>query len=254
MKLLFIGSGSAFTVDDKNYNSNMLLIDTENAEKLLIDCGSDARRSLYKQGYSYTDVDNVYISHVHADHSGGLEWLGLTRKFSDGCDRPKLFSDEAIINDLWENTLSGGMMTLQGVKADLESFFDVQKIAAGGSFIWNNITFKTVRTVHAFNDDQLIPSYGLFFTINATRIFITTDTQFTPVELNASYQGADVIFQDCETSISRSGVHAHFDQLVGLDPSIKAKMWLYHYNSGPLPDAKAHGFRGFVSCGQAFEF
>src|SRR5690348_15307225 len=52
MKLIFIGSGSAFTVAEHNYNSNMLLIDSNNAEKLLIDCGSDARHALNELGYS----------------------------------------------------------------------------------------------------------------------------------------------------------------------------------------------------------
>jgi hypothetical protein len=31
-------------------------------------------------------------------------------------------------------------------------------------------------------------------------------------------------------------------------------MWLYHYQDGPLPDAKADGFAGFVNQGQTFEF
>jgi hypothetical protein len=31
-------------------------------------------------------------------------------------------------------------------------------------------------------------------------------------------------------------------------------MWLYHYNPGHLPDARADGFRGFVKKGQVFDF
>ena len=27
-------------------------------------------------GLGYADIDAVYISHLHADHVGGLEWLG----------------------------------------------------------------------------------------------------------------------------------------------------------------------------------
>jgi hypothetical protein len=31
-------------------------------------------------------------------------------------------------------------------------------------------------------------------------------------------------------------------------------MWLYHYNTGDLPDAKNDGFLGYVQKGQIFEF
>ncbi len=254
MKLIFIGAGSAFTVAEHNYNSNMLLVDSNNAKKLLIDCGSDARHALNELGYSFIDIDNVYVSHLHADHSGGLEWLGLSRKFNANCDHPNLFANELIVDAIWNRTLSGGMRTLQGTRADLTSFFNVHKIAANGSFVWNGITFDTIRTIHTFNDEELMPSYGLFFNINHTKIFITSDTQFTPIELDKFYREADIIFHDCETGEQHSGVHSHFEQLVELDPAIKAKMWLYHYNPGPLPDAKARGFRGFVSRGQEFEF
>jgi len=68
------------------------------------------------------------------------------------------------------------------------------------------------------------------------------------------YQKADIIFHDCETLKKPSGVHAHFNELVNLDKSIKAKMWLYHYNPIALPDAKKNGFRGFVKKGQIFQF
>ena len=30
-------------------------------------------------------------------------------------------------------------------------------------------------------------------------------------------------------------------------------MWLYHYSPGPLPDACAEGFLGFVRRGQSFD-
>jgi len=254
MQLIFLGSGSAFTFDTENYNSNMLLTDPSIKSILLIDCGSDVRNSLHKLGYGYSDISDVYISHLHADHAGGVEWLGLANKFNTPGIKPNLFTNHNIAHTLWENTLAGGMSTIEGVKASIENFFSIHEIADNDSFVWENITFKTVQTIHVMNDKQLVPSYGLFFTINQKNIFITTDTQFTPKELNQFYLKADIIFHDCETSIRPSGVHSHFNQLIKLDPTIKAKMWLYHYNPGPLPDAQAEGFLGFVKRGQIFDF
>ncbi len=72
MKLLFLGTGSAFVPIEDNYQSNMLLIHP-NGKNLLIDCGSDIRHSLAHFGFNSYDIDAVFISYQHADHCGGLE-------------------------------------------------------------------------------------------------------------------------------------------------------------------------------------
>ncbi len=69
MRLIFLGTGSAFTLE--NYQSNMLVESPEGL--LLIDCGGDARHSLARQGWTALDITDIYISHLHADHIGGLE-------------------------------------------------------------------------------------------------------------------------------------------------------------------------------------
>jgi ribonuclease BN (tRNA processing enzyme) len=94
MKITFIGSGSAFTTN--NYHSNILI--TSNNKNLLIDCGSDARFALKEAGYSFNDIDGIFVSHLHADHIGGLEWLGLTNKFvSPEHRRPQIISHKKCI-------------------------------------------------------------------------------------------------------------------------------------------------------------
>src|SRR5438477_6012494 len=100
MKLLFLGTGSAFTLGYQNYHSNLLLEDDQK-HHLLIDCGSDARFSLHEQGYSYQDIQDVYISHLHGDHSGGMEWLGFSTKFDEQCKKPTLHICETLVDDLW---------------------------------------------------------------------------------------------------------------------------------------------------------
>ena len=39
------------------------------------------RHSLREQQLTYMDIKNIYISHLHDDHTGGLEWLALTTYF-----------------------------------------------------------------------------------------------------------------------------------------------------------------------------
>lgn len=254
MKLVFLGTGSAMTVGTDNYHSNMLFI-TDSKATLMVDCGSDARHSLFKQQMTYGDIDNVYISHLHADHAGGLEWLGLCRKFDTSYVRkPNLYISETLVQDIWDHTLAGGLSTIQNEIARLDTFFDVHPIPVNGSFIWQDCEFKIVQTVHVMNGFSLMQSFGLFCKVRGLNIFITTDTQFLPHQMMSFYENSDVIFHDCETAAITSGVHAHYDQLKSLPEKFKKKMWLYHYNPGILPDARADGFCGFVSCGQVFDF
>jgi hypothetical protein len=49
-------------------------------------------------------------------------------------------------------------------------------------------------------------------------------------------------------------VHSHYSDLCTLPAELRRKMWLYHYNPGPLPDVRAQGFRGLVQRGQCFDF
>ena len=251
MKITFIGSGSAFTTN--NYHSNILV--TSNNKNLLVDCGSDARFALKDAGYSYTDIDSIFVSHLHADHIGGLEWLGLTNKFvSLQHKRPKIISHKNVLNTLWQHCLSGGMETIDTELATLETFFMPQYLDYPGGFKWENVDFQLVKTYHVRNNHQLMDSYGLFFTNGRKHVFLTTDTRLVFEEFLPYYEQSDIIFHDCETQVNKSDVHAHYSELVLLPPEIKNKMWLYHYNTGDLPDSKKDGFLGFVKKGQKFEF
>ncbi|KTD63985.1 MBL fold metallo-hydrolase [Legionella spiritensis] len=253
LKLIFLGSGSAFTLDEDNYHSNVLL--QKDHHTMLIDAGSDIRFSLHKLRLNHRDIQNVYISHLHADHIGGLEWLALSTYFDPGCkDKPHLYISEHLVNDLWEKSLCGGLSTLQTEQASLKNFFNVHVIKQHEQLIWQDIPFKLVQAVHVISDYELMPCYGLMFEYNQTRIYLTADTQYAPSQLLDYYEKADIIFHDCETSACKSGVHAHYSELLNIPGELKKKIWLYHYNPGKLPNAKADGFLGFVKRGQVFTF
>lgn len=253
LKMTFLGAGSAFTIGPENYHSNILL--QIKKDRLLLDAGSDLRHSLREQKLSYMDINNVYISHLHGDHTGGLEWLALTSYFDPNCkEKPNLFASQEVLIDLWNKTLSGGLSTLAKKPACIESFFTPQPIGESARFVWHSIEFQLVKTIHFYSNHELMPSYGLIFTYNKTCILFTSDTQSTLDRLLPFYEQADIIFHDCETSPTKSTVHAHYSELVRLPEYIKKKMWLYHYNPGALPDAKKDGFLGFVVKGQQFIF
>lgn len=258
MKLTFAGVGGAFT-DQRYYQSNMV-ITAASGKRLLIDCGGDARFSLGELGATNANIgewcDGVYISHLHADHIGGLEWLGFCTYFNPKAKRPKLYIMKPLVDELWDS-LKGGMRSHEGEVLRLDSFFDVHAIELNDVFYWENIHFRPVQTVHIMDGFRIVPSFGLL--INEMKagnetVFLTTDTQFCPRQIEKFYDMAGTIFHDCETYPFRSGVHAHYDDMKTLPADAKAKMWLYHYGPDPKQDPVADGFRGFVTKGQEFEF
>ena len=266
-RLIFLGAGSAFTGtgkrlhEIKNFQSNMLFLGEK--KNLLIDCGEDVKFSLGNLGLTHHAIDAVYISHGHGDHAGGLQWLGFITYFDPTYKpattgkpkgHPTLIVSSKIKRQLWQS-LSWGMGSIQGVSdAKLETYFNVCSVRKNGRFLFDGIEFLLVQTIHITNGPNIVNSYGLFFEVNEVKVFITTDTQFAPSQINYFYELADIIFHDCEDAPYKSGAHAHYSELKTLPPDIKAKMWLYHYpdcaNSKPTKD----GFRGFVKCGQVFDF
>ncbi|CAM4418310.1 MAG: Ribonuclease BN [Legionellaceae bacterium] len=253
MQLIFLGTGSAFTINANNYQSNVLL-DNLAGKRLLIDCGTDIRFSLNEQGYTYKDIDAIFISHLHADHVGGLEWLAFSTYFDPSCEKPTLYIHETLVHDLWNKVLSGGLSSLQNRITNLSTFFKVIVISRNGCFTWSDVEFQLVQTIHSMNGFVLMPSFGLLFKINQKQIFLTTDTQLVFNQMKNFYEQADIIFHDCETADYKTGVHAHYAELCLLPVPIKNKMWLYGYQPGVLPDAVAEGFQGFVQKGQTFNW
>ena len=252
MKLTFLGAGSAFTTGTDNYQSNMLLEFKD--KSMLVDCGTDIRYSLDDYGVMYSQITDVYISHLHADHVGGLEWLAFKSYFDKKCPKPRLHIMPDLVNMLWNNVLKGGLSSLEGICATLDTYFDVMLIN-NNKFNLLDLDISVHATDHIYSNHKKMPCYGLCFHTNSDKkIFLTTDSKYTPEKFSNLFDKSTMIFHDCETSNFKSGVHAHYSELVTLPLNIKNKMWLYHYNPGDLPNAKNDGFLGFVNKGQTFIF
>jgi ribonuclease BN (tRNA processing enzyme) len=247
LKLTFLGSGSAFFPPSLgNYQSNMLIEVGDG--KMLFDCGTHCHMSLAEQGLSILDIDQIFISHLHADHIGGLEETAFKTYFSQN-KKISLYSEEQLLKKLWENSLKGGLEIIEGKELALNDYFSLHFLDNWLYFM--GVRFEVVRVPHVNARTKFMDSLGLRFRVNEKTIFITSDTKFDPC-LIPYYEESDIIFHDCETSPYKSGVHAHFSELETLPDHIKKKMWLYHYNAGEKPDAK--DFLGYVQKGQSFIF
>jgi ribonuclease BN (tRNA processing enzyme) len=262
MRIEFLGSGSAFVLAEENYQSNILLSKIVDGEqkRLLFDAGTTIAESLNAAGYEPKDIDSIFISHLHADHAGGVEYLGFKNFFSTfpfGQIKPKLISHKSVLESGWDNTWKGGMKSIEGKMTTLETFFDTVYLEDNGVYDFYGTEIKIIQTVHIVDDRKIVPSYGIMFNnYLGETIFITGDSQMNPNQLRKYYDEADIIFHDCELADYDNSVHAQYNKLKTLPGDIKDKMWLYHYTTQngtiELPEAVVDGFMGFVKRGDEF--
>ncbi len=252
MRLLFLGTGAAHTLDADNFQSNMLLT-AASGRRLLVDCGSDIRWSLHRAGLSHRDVDDIYVSHLHADHIGGLEYIAFQTKFDPQCRRPVLYLEQGLAEVIWERSLRGGLGVITEGETTLETFFEVRPLRVNRPFAWEGASLTPIPTLHVASPQRNVNSHALLIEHGEYAAFLTTDTQHNPELLLPYFRASMIVFHDCETGAVKTRIHAHYDELRRLPEDVRRKMWLYDYQSGALPDARADGFCGFVHRGQSFD-
>lgn len=69
MKLTILGSGTCVPYADRGSSGYAIEV---SGVSLLIDCGSGTTWKLARAGISYLDIDHVFLSHLHPDHTGDL--------------------------------------------------------------------------------------------------------------------------------------------------------------------------------------
>ncbi|GIQ69285.1 ribonuclease Z [Xylanibacillus composti] len=217
-RLQMIGTGSAFA--KKYYNNNALLMCQDRS--LLIDCGITAPMALHEAGRAFQQLDGILVTHLHADHIGGLEEAAFVTKFSGG-RKLRLFVPKPLIDPLWEHSLKAGLEDSQ-FGQDLSGYFDVVPLYEGEEQeLLPGIAVEILKTDHIPNKD----SYSLLLNGN---FFYSADVKFN-AELIISMieeKGCGTVLHDCQLE-GRPTVHATLDELLSLPAYVQEKIMLMHY-------------------------
>lgn len=225
--MTFLGTGSAFS---KKYGNNSALVTVSNnqvTKNMLIDCGRTTPDDLYSVGYHWSNIDAIFITHLHGDHVYGLEEAGFMGRFVLKKKPHLIFPHKKLKSDLWDKVLKGTM-----VNGDLsrnmvfddyftyEIVHDVEQY-----FIFNGTMFSVFSTQHINNKK----SYGLIIG-EYNYIMYSADSLFDKDLLNIVVDdGAQAIFHDCQLFDHKGKVHASLDELETLERDVREKTYIMHY-------------------------
>jgi ribonuclease Z len=95
IEITFLGTGSA--IPDKRRNHPAIAIEyySDVKETFLWDCGEGTQIQLQKAKISFMEIDEIFITHWHADHFAGLIGLIQTMNLEKRRKELKIFGPEA---------------------------------------------------------------------------------------------------------------------------------------------------------------
>ena len=254
LSVLFIGTGSAFS--KRYFQTNVLVV--KGNDHLLIDCGTLCPYALEtKYGLDLKHIDNLLLTHPHADHIGGVEELALVDRYVKKQKGNLVITDE-FKQLLWNESLKGGLKVYEDGVLNLDDYFNQIKpeLLQTEPFEMyetnvGSINVKLFRTNHvtcqATGDFQI--SYGVLID---DKVLYPCDTQFNREQLEylIGKYPVRVIFHDCDISGFSEGVHASYAQLKSLPDNIRAMTYLCHYNGkAETINPEDDGFRKFARPG-----
>jgi ribonuclease BN (tRNA processing enzyme) len=254
MEILPLGVGEAFakTLFQTNY-----LVRPADGDSFLVDFGHTAPRALVAHGVPMDSVSRVLVSHLHADHIGGLEELGFTGTFAWG-RRPQLFVPEDLLPLLWEHCLSGGMgqrlRQADGSSRDarLDTYFEVTSIGSLDEIRFGSVRVRPFPTPHVPGR----PSWGFLLVDEASggRVMLTCDSRFEMTNLETHGAEADAVFHDCQLRSNGAHIHATLAELLTLPASWQEKILLVHYGDDWESFAGKVGTMRFARQGESYRF
>jgi ribonuclease BN (tRNA processing enzyme) len=226
MSLSFVtlGVGDAFSA---LYYSSCLAVEAE-GQVLLVDCPHPIRKMMREASLSSgvtLDADRVsglVLTHLHADHSSGVEGLGyfsffvLKRKL-------RLLAHPDVTHRLWEGHLAAGMEDLirtpggEPERHGFDDYFEPLPLSTEHAVRFGPFSIECRRTYHH------VPTMALRIRAAGRCLGYSADTAYDE-GLIAWLGEADLVVHE-----TNYGVHTPYAKLAALPEAVRAKMRLIHY-------------------------
>lgn len=205
LPVTFLGTGGFHAT--AGYWSSFLI-----GRRILVETSPSVLRNLRIAGVALDEIDVVFISHFHADHTFGWPFVLFTA-LRERRSRPLWVVGPPGIGAYLENLLVAGALD-HVVKPARErpGAFALQYVEvteqpqeAGG------VRFRAVRVDH----DPVLECFGYLIEVEGRTLGYSGDTTLCP-GLREIAAGADVLVMECNAHHDRSPVHLTFDDVAAI--------------------------------------
>ena len=148
MKLTILGSGTC--VPNKKRGSSGYLVETPKS-KILLDCGAGTTWKLEKIAINYLEIDHIFFSHLHPDHTGDLVPFLFATKYSRNKIREKplfMWGGKGFIKffdalkKAYDSWIVPKHLVLDEIRGGSESFQDFKIVSTKVPHTENSLAYK----------------------------------------------------------------------------------------------------------------
>lgn len=204
IKLTLLGTGTFFV--NKNSSSSAYFLETD-GKKILIDCGPGTLMRLSQKGIKLEDIDYIFLTHFHADHTSDLFPLFMNFRILDAFTKnkvskfPQIFGPKGIKTFLLKQSKVYKLLLVEGWNKI--KFLEAKKSLKTGKIQVDPFKVKHI----AFGIDAEGLAYR--FLIDGKVIVFSGDAMKCPGLEDAS-KNADLFV--CDSSYSKGDANsAHLD-------------------------------------------
>ncbi len=143
MQLLILGTGEAF--DDKGLGNTSSVFYGKNMPTILFDCGYQIPERLWQYPKTYKNIDAIYLTHLHGDHTMGLPALFI-RFFEEGRKKKlTIFGPKGTK----ENVMKMCGLAYASIAKKLKYKIEIKEIKSGQSFSYKKVRFSCAHSFHS---------------------------------------------------------------------------------------------------------
>ncbi len=95
IEVTFLGTTAAIPTKHRNHAAIYLRYQSENEFFYLFDCGEGTQRQIFSAGLNFMRINDIFITHWHADHFSGLLGLMQTMNMDDRKKDLNIYGPEA---------------------------------------------------------------------------------------------------------------------------------------------------------------
>ncbi|HWP92060.1 MAG TPA: MBL fold metallo-hydrolase [Thermodesulfobacteriota bacterium] len=194
MKLYILGSGTCVPYERRGSSGYALRLPKST---LLLDCGNGTTWKLEKAGINYLDIDHIFLSHFHPDHTADLIPFLFATKYTQSSQRVKqlhIWGAEGFLNffsalkEAYNGWITPDCLNVSEIKEGAIEFRDFRVIVRKTVHIESSLAYR-------------IESEG-------KSLVYSGDTDYSESLIELA-KGADALILECSAPDQKSKVKGH---------------------------------------------